>query len=322
MGFSIIGTGSAAPEKVVSNLDLAAIMDTSDEWIRTRTGITERHVLNGESLEDLCVLAGQRALEDSGIDPMELDYLICATMNGDYTTPSLSSQLQKRLGTKAVCFDINAACSGFIYALEMADTYLNSGRAKKILVIGGDAVSRLADWQDRASCILFGDGAGAAVLSNEGNDLIEIHLTTDGSLSMLYAQSPRGNCPFSEKSEGSPYLIMNGQEVYRFAVSAIERDINLSLERSGLSTGDIDLFLLHQANRRIIDAARHKLGLNEEKFPMNIDHYGNTSSATVPMLLDELAKSGRVKKGSTLLLSAFGAGLTTGCCIIKWSKQN
>ncbi|HAN21081.1 MAG: hypothetical protein A2Y15_05030 [Clostridiales bacterium GWF2_36_10] len=320
MNFNIIGTGSCVPKKCVTNNDLTTFLDTSDEWIFTRTGIKERRLLTDESLLDLAVEASQAALENAGVKAEEIDLIIFSTLQGDFISPSMCCLLSKRLG--AVCgrqLDINMGCSGFIYALDTAEAYFNSGKAQKALIVCSESMSRLSDWTDRSSCVLFGDGAGAVVLE-KGDGLKAIELTVDGGYENLYVPISTGNCPYSLHNDEKPFLKMNGQEIYIFAVSAVVREITSILEKIGLTADEPDYYILHQANNRIIDSARKKLKQPVEKFPINLDRLGNTSSATIPILLDELNRTGKLRKGSKLILCSFGAGLTTGACAIEWNK--
>jgi len=320
MSFNIIGTGSGHPKKCVTNDDLATFLDTSDEWIYTRTGIKERRVLSDDSLLDLAVEASKAALSDAGVKPEELDLIIVSTLQGDYISPSMCCLLSKQLG--AVCnrqLDINMGCSGFIFALDTADAYFKADKAKKALIVCTESMSRIVDWNDRSSCVLFGDGAGAVVLEN-GNGLKDIALTVDGAYEHLYVPISSGNSPFAVQSEEKAFLKMNGQEIYIFAVSSVVKEINVMLEKLGMTADEPDFYILHQANTRIIDSARKKLKQPAEKFPQNLEKYGNTSSATIPMLLDELNREGKLKKGNKLILCSFGAGLTTATCAIEWNK--
>lgn len=319
MGIEIAGTGAGIPKRVVANRDLQDFLDTSDQWIITRTGIRQRRILTDESLTDLAQTAALGALANAGITADQLDFILCATVRGDMVFPGLSGLLQKRLGAICPGLDLNAACAGFIYALDMAEALFAARGYRHILVVCAEGMSRLVDWQDRSTCVLFGDGAGAVVLT-PGDMPWTARLSLAGDETHLYALSPTGNCPYTPQRHGGGYAQMNGQEIYKFAVAAIEQDIGWLCGQSGLLPEQIDFFLLHQANRRIIEAARGRLKLPQEKFPVNIDRYGNTSSASIPILLDELNRSGRLAPGQHLLLSAFGAGLTTGSCLIRWSK--
>lgn len=319
MSFNIIGTGSSVPETIVDNNRMGEFVETNDEWITQRTGIRERRILRGESLTDLAAESAEKALCDGGVHPSELDMIICSTLQGDYLTPSLACLVQERIGASCTAFDVNAACSGFIYALDIADAYIKSGKAEKILIVCAEAMSRVVDWQDRTTCVLFGDGAGA-VLIEKGSGLLTVKATAAGSKQHLRAPVFYGNSPLPEGKGEDYYLKMNGQEVYKFAVSTVERDVDFALKQTGLTSDDIDWYLLHQANSRITEAARKRLGQPKEKFPGNIGRYGNTSSASIPILLDEINRAGKIKTGDKLLMNAFGAGMTTGVCIISWNK--
>ncbi len=320
MSFYISGTGSAIPRRRVTNDELATMVDTSDEWISTRTGIKERRVMTDETLLSLSAEAGRRALEDAGVLPEEIDLLICTTLQGDYISPSLCCTVAGELGITSCgsMFDMNMACCGFIYALDAADAYFRAGKAKKALVISAEAMSRLIDWTDRSTCVLFGDGAGAAVLE-AGDGLEDIRLTVTPDIQKLFVDIRGDASPFEKMPERTA-MTMNGQEIYIFAVSAIIAEINGILERAALSPDDIGHYVLHQANLRIIESARRKLRQPTEKMPTSIARYGNTSSASVPILLDELNRSGALKQGERIVMCAFGAGLTTGTCLIRWNK--
>lgn len=317
MSFSIIGTGSALPKTVLTNHDLSTFLDTTDEWIKTRTGIEKRHICLEESVADIAAKAARLALESAGTTVDEIDLILCATISGDYATPSLACVVQKLLGATCPAFDINAACSGFVYALDVAAGYFERKRAKKVLVVAAEAMSRLVDWNDRSTCVIFGDGAGAAVLA-EGNDLLSIKLTSKGDTDLLAAPGVSGNYPYQSKPSPAPYLSMSGQDVYRFAVSSVPADLTDVIAMAGVTEQDIDIVLLHQANIRIIDAACTRLSIPKEKFVRNIEHCGNTSAASVPILLDEISRAGKLKPGSLIAVSAFGGGLTTAACVLRW----
>lgn len=319
MSFSIIGTGSAMPKDIKTNNDLKEIVDTSDEWISTRTGIKQRHICSKESITDLAVKAAKDALKDANTEAEDIDLIILATISSDYITPSLACIVQNNIGAVCPAFDLNAACTGFIYALDIAASYFESGRANKILVIAADAMSRLLDFKDRATCVLFGDAASAVVLK-KGDDLLSIKLTATGDEKALYAKNVNGNCPFKEETETDTFLHMNGQEIYKFAVTAMCNDIKDVIKTAEIETDKVSYVLPHQANIRIIEAAQKKLKIDSQKYLTNIDCYGNTSAASIPLLLDDANKSGTFKNGDILVLSAFGAGLTTGACVIRWNK--
>lgn len=321
MSFTILGTGSALPGHIVTNEDLSCMVDTSDEWIRSRTGINQRRVCSGESLTDLAYQAALLALEDSCCGADELDLIICATVSADYVMPSLACVLQARLGAHCPAFDVNAACTGFLYGLDIAAGYFARNPQQKILLVGADAMSRLVDWQERSTCVLFGDGAGAVVLG-PGNDLLAIQLSAQGDIAPLYVPNSWGNSPFhqTKESQQKPYLVMDGQEVFRFAVTSMVQTVEQVLHRAGVSKEEIAYLLPHQANIRIIDAAVNRLKLPQEKCLTNIALRGNTSAACVAVLLDEQNRVGRFQKGDLLVLTAFGGGLTTGACILRWNK--
>lgn len=319
MSIQILSTGSCQPENVVTNQHLTSFLDTNDEWISSRTGIRERRLCSSEDLTQLAATAAARALEQSGIGPEELDYILCATMQGDFVTPSLACMVQQQLGAHCPALDFNAACSGFLYGLEMADAYISAGKAKTVLLVAAEQMSKLVDWQDRATCVLFGDGAGAAVLT-AGEALNYIHATAQGRYEPLYIDGNQGNSPFRiwDERPRSHSVQMDGQEIFKFAVTTAGREIKQALAACSLTADQIDHYLLHQANLRIIESVRTRLGQPAEKFPVSIDHTGNCSSASVIMLLDALNRGGKLKKGDRLLLTAFGAGLTTGTAIVTW----
>ncbi|MCL2071423.1 MAG: ketoacyl-ACP synthase III [Oscillospiraceae bacterium] len=315
----IIGFGKGIPARCVSNDDIAQFLDTSDEWIFTRTGIKTRYVCTTETLTDLSVTAANGALEDAKLNPDDIDLIICATLGGDYGTPSLSCCIAEGIGAKCPCFDVNAACTGFIYALELASGFISSGKAKNVLIVSAEMMSAKTDWSDRNTCVLFGDGAAGCVVT-AGNAVKYINLSSAAMPNSTVLNMPNGtgNSPFTKEQKSSGFLHMQGQEVFKFVVNIVESELKLVQERTGLSPAQIDLFLLHQANKRIIDFTGAKLKQPPEKFPCNIQRYGNLSSASIPLLLFETVKSGQIKPGDTLLLCAFGAGLTAGTCVIVW----
>ena len=316
----IAGIGSAIPRKVVTNEMLSEFLETSDEWITSRTGIRERHVLSDEKFETLAAEAAEKALADAGIGREEIELVLCSTATSPYITPSLACVVREALQLPCPAMDLNAACAGFLYALDVADAYLRSGKAGRILLICADNLSRIADWQDRSTCVLFGDAAAALVLTDAGEDLRAILLRAEDNGTCLMAKNDSGNSPFLAQREGGMPLQMEGQMVFRHAVASAQEDICAVLQQAGMEQQAIDHFLLHQANIRIVDFIRKKMGLPEEKFDHNIEHYGNTSSASIPLLMDELYRSGRLKKGEKLLLNAFGAGFVSGACVLEWNK--
>jgi len=318
MSCKIAGTGSAVPELVVSNDDLAGLVETDDEWIVSRTGIQERHVLSGESLTELALSASRRALEAAGVEARKLDLIIGATMKHDYQAPSLACVVQAGLGAPgARAFDVNFGCTGFIGALDVAAQYFETGRVQRAaLIICAEALSRCVDWTDRATCVLFGDGAAAVVLT-PGIGLASITLHAQGDPGPLFAKAPAGNSPYDQAVVEHPYFEMNGREVFKFAVTSMCADLEEALTLAGISADEVDYFLVHQANKRIIEAARQRFGAPAEKFPTNIERYGNTSAASIPLLLDELVRAGKIVPGMTLACAAFGTGLVSGAAVLR-----
>lgn len=317
----IIGTGSCLPERIVTNQDLAEIMDTSDEWISTRTGIRKRHIATEETTTSMSVVAAKRALEDAGVKPEELDLIIAATVSSDQIIPMLSAQVQAEIGADhAVAFDINAACSGFLFDMAIADAYMKAGRSKKALLIGAETLSKLMDWNDRSSCVLFGDGAGAVVVSDEEDCVLGMVQGAKGKDGMVLSCVNRNTSnPFSGK-EPAPlsYVHMEGQAVYKFAVKTVPAAINEALEQAGVAADEVSYYILHQANLRIIESVAKRLNQPMEKFPTNIQDCGNISAASVPILLDKVCKDGMIKAGDKIVLAGFGAGLTWGACVLSW----
>ena len=315
----IIGTGRAHPSKVLTNQMLEQFLDTSDEWIKERTGISERRVISCEKLEDLAAEASRKAIENAGITAADIDYIICSNVVNEYVTPALSCLVQGAIGAKCACVDINAACSGFIYALDMADDRIRSGKAKNILVVAAEEPTRMVDWEDRATCVLFGDGAGAVVVTG-GQGMMCSRLTTVSKPDCLYYVRKLEPTPHITKDEAAAPMYMNGREVFKTAVLSSSYDIKKLLDKSGLKPSDVKYYILHQANMRIIEAIANQLKLDLSYFPHNVDYCGNTSSASVALLLDELHRDGKLQNGDKLVMSAFGAGFTTGTCIIEWNK--
>ncbi len=318
----IIGTGSALPKKIVSNDMLSEFLDTSDEWITARTGIKTRHIITEERFEELATEAAGRALDASGLSPDDIDYIICSNVSNLYITPHLSSLIQGNLGIKGPncpTMDVNAACVGFVHSLDLCDALLSTGRARNILLVAAEECTRFCDWNDRNCTVLFGDGAGAVVVTR-GDNLLASRLTSVPMPDVIVYKNPMEATPY-ESGEGIDTrqpLVMKGREVFRMAVTSASRDINRMVADAGLTLADIDHFLLHQANLRINEAIRDNLKVPEERFPTNVQRFGNTSSASIPLLLDEGVREGRIKRGDTLLLSAFGAGFVTGTMILKY----
>ena len=308
------------PEMVVTNDDLSKIMDTSDEWISSRTGIRERRLAREETTASMSVTAAKRALENAGITAQEIDLIIVGTITGDYVTPSTACEVQAALGAdKAVAFDINAACSGFMFALHIADAYIKTGVYKTALFLGAETLSIIMDWNDRSTCVLFGDGAGAAVVRSDETGLLAYDQGSDGARgTVLTCRSRENNNPFVKNPTEPSYTHMDGQEVYKFAVTTVPASIKKVVGEAGLTIEDIDCFALHQANIRIIQSVAKRLKAPEEKFPTSLDHCGNVSAASVPILLDEINRKGILKPGMKIVLSGFGGGLTWGSAVLEW----
>ncbi len=325
MKVGILGTGSYVPEKVLTNDDLSKMVDTNDEWIRTRTGIRERRIADSsQATSDLAALAGERAIEDSGIDKSEIELVIVATMTPDHVAASSAAVVQHKLGLKAAAFDLSAACTGFVYAYSVAYSFIRAGIYKKVLVIGSEIMSSVIDWEDRGTCILFGDGAGAVVLGEvEAGGHMSIHLTADGSgASELSVPSSGSKMPVTPETieKRDNYLKMNGREIFKFAVRVFPETVEDVLNQSGITADDVDLFIPHQANIRIIESISKRFKQPMDKFYVNLDKYGNTSAATIPIALDEAVKEGRIKKGDKIVATGFGGGLTYGSILFEWSK--
>ena len=317
MSLKIIGAGKGIPERRVANNELAGFLDTGDDWIVSRTGIHGRYVCTNETLTDLSAAAAKQAIENSKLTPGDMDVVICSTIGGDFRTPSLACCVSERIGAKCAAFDLNAACTGFIYSLEVASCFLSAGKAENILIVCAEMMSKHLDWNDRNTCVLFGDGAAACVVTN-GNALRYIDITASADTSIMYLPSIAGNSPFYSREKDSEYLRMQGQEVFKFAVVAVDAGIKQALTTLGITVNQIDWFILHQANKRIIDSIRTKLRQPEGKFPINIQQYGNISSVSIPLLLNEMLEDNRIKAGDALFMSAFGAGTTVGSCVMVW----
>lgn len=313
----ISGTGSVLPSKVVTNDMLSQFLDTSDEWITTRTGVKSRHVISDERLEDMAIEAAQKALEDAGLRAEELDFIICSNVVNEYVTPQLSCIIQGGIGASCPCIDINCACAGFIHALEMAESFYKAGRVKNVLVVCAEEPTRMTDWNDRRTCVLFGDGAGAAVLT-PGDNIKSIKLSASSATDKLWQYRLLHPTPYVTKEEVDVPLQMKGQDVFKFAVKAASKDITRTLKETGLQADDVDHYLLHQANIRIINAIQDYLEQPAEKFPTNIEDHGNSSSSCCPILLDECSRNGLLKKGDIIAMSAFGAGFVSGAVLFEW----
>lgn len=317
MSFKILGTGHCVPERVVTNDELSTIVDTSDEWITQRVGVRERRICTTETAAELACNAAREALCMSNTSPEELDMILCATVSADDASPSMACTIQNMLGATCPAMDVSAACSGFIYALDTAAGFFARKKVKKMLVIGCERISRILDWTDRNTCVIFGDGAGAAVLG-EGDTYLSSKLFAKGGDTVIKIPQFGGNSPFNALEYKKPYIYMNGQETFKFAVNAMVGDLLDVIRDAGLSQTDISWVIPHQANVRIIDAASKKLDIPFENFGKNIEKYGNTSAASIPILLDELNREGKFKDGDYLALCSFGGGLTSAACVIRW----
>ncbi|MBQ8069557.1 MAG: beta-ketoacyl-ACP synthase 3 [Bacteroidales bacterium] len=313
----ILGTGSAIPRKVVTNDMLSEFLDTSDAWIVPRTGIHSRHVITDEQLEDLGTKAALNALEMSGLSVADIDYFICSNVVGEYVTPSLSCVIASKIGLTCPCVDINCACPGFIYALDIAESRYLAGKSKNILIVCAEEPTRMCDWSDRSTAVLFGDGAGAVVLG-EGNNIKGVELHSQPDVQKIWEKRVLEKTPYISKEEENVPLQMRGREVFKFAVNASTRDVESLLSSLGMTKDDVNYYMVHQANMRIIEAIKQYLGERDEKFPTNIGDHGNSSSASCPILLDECNRKGLFKKGDVLVFSAFGAGLLSGVAVLEW----
>jgi 3-oxoacyl-[acyl-carrier-protein] synthase-3 len=322
----IVGLGTAVPERVLTNADMERLVETSDEWILARTGIKERHVVaDGESVATLAVEAGRRALAEAGVAPEEVELLILATATPEQPIPSTATLIQPALGlSNATCFDIAAACSGFLYALRIARQFIINGEVSTAMVIGAETLSRFTDYTDRATCILFGDGAGAAVLraSEAGDGILRSAWHSDGTYAD-FIQMPGGGSKYPPNVKEHidarlPFIKMRGNETFKVAVRSLTEVCQEVLDGAGVSTADIKLFVPHQANQRIIDAVGERLGLRKEQVYVNLERYGNTSSASIPLALREALDRGLVQRGDLILMAAFGGGLTWAATLLKW----
>ncbi len=318
----IAGTGSYLPEKILTNDDLSKIVETSDEWIAARTGIRQRHIAaEGETTSDLAYHAAVRALESAGVAPTELDLIIVGTTTPDLIFPSTACLVQHRLGANGcAAFDVNAACSGFIYALTVADKFIRSGSAKTVLVIGAETLTRMLDWNDRGTCVLFGDGAGAVVLKADSDTgILSTHLHADGGKKELLWNPVGVSAGFKpEEERAGVRVLMTGNEVFKHAVKALDSVVEETLEANNLDRHDIDWLIPHQANLRIIEATAKRLDMPMERVIVTVDKHGNTSAGSVPLALDIAVRSGRVQRGQLLLLEAFGGGFTWGSALLRY----
>ena len=322
---TIIGTGSYLPDNILTNDDMAKLVETSDEWITSRTGIKERRISTGETTSDLAYEAAHRALQNTKLEAKDLDLIICATITPDSFMPSVSCIVQERLGaSKAAAFDLTAACTGLIYAMATASAFIESGMYENILVIGAETLSKTLDWSDRSTCVLFGDGAGALIISSseQKKGIMSVNLLSDGSKQEYLSLSaiPLSN-PFIINEEGifRPTISMKGQEVFKFAVRSIADHIKTVLQKAEITKDDVKYIITHQANARIIEHAAKSTGIPLEKFFMNLDLYGNTSAATIGIALDEMVHRGMLQTGDRIILVGFGGGMTSGAILVEWN---
>jgi len=321
----ITGTGSAVPEKVLTNADLEKLVDTTDEWITSRTGIKERRIATeGEFTSTFATAAAEKALAMAGVSADELDLIVVATVTPDFPFPSTACLVQNNLkAKKAAAFDVSAACSGFLFAISIVEKFIKSGSVTKALVIGAETLTRVTDWKDRNSCVLFGDGAGAVILeaTTENSGVLSTHIHSDGSYWELLHQPACGSRnPADQRviDERLTFIKMQGNEVFKLAVRAMEEAANEALSANNLTVSDLDLFISHQANRRIIDAIGKRLKLSQDQVYINLERYGNTSAASIPIALDEANRAGKLREGALILLDSFGGGLTWASALVRW----
>ncbi|AND86244.1 beta-ketoacyl-ACP synthase III [Clostridium tyrobutyricum] len=318
----IAGTGSYVPDNIVTNDDLSRLVDTNDEWIKSRTGIITRRISQGEDTSQIATKAALKAMEKAKVLPGDIDFIIVATATPDNFIPSTACMIQNNIeAINATCFDVSAACSGFIYAMDIATQFIKTGRANKVLIIGAETLSKILDWKDRSTCILFGDGAAAAVLKSGDEDgIISTYTGSDGRLGdALTCRAVSVNNPYVDKEaeKFNPVVKMDGKEIFRFAVKIMQKTINKLLHDSGCSIDEIDCIIPHQANFRIIEAAAKRLNISTDKFYIDLDKYGNTSAASIGIAFDEAYRKGIFKHGDTVILVGFGGGLTYGGSLIK-----
>lgn len=319
MNFKIIGTGSYVPDNVVTNDDLAKIVETSDEWISKRVGIKERRISVDDTTLDMGEKAAKAALESAKITGEDIDLIVAATISSDTACPSLACMIQNRIGASdCMAFDVSAACSGFLFAVETAMGYIERKRAQKVLVVCAERMSKLLDWSDRSTCVIFGDGAAAVVLDATEEGYYESVIHAQGGNDVINIPAKDGCSPFYKVEQEHPYLFMNGQATFKFAVNSITHDVKELFEKTGLTKDDIAFVVPHQANKRIIDFAQPKTGIDLEKWYVNIERFGNVSGASIPIALDEMNKKGMLKSGDKVLLAAFGGGLSSGAVVFEW----
>lgn len=318
MSFEILGTGHYTPKRVITNDDLSKMVDTNDEWIMKRIGVRERFVAETETTVELGAAAAQKALDDSGVQASELDLIIGTCMTGETISPGLACMVQNRIGASCPAVDLVAACTGFVYAMDVAAGYFARKTVKKVLIVSAERMSGVMDWTDRGTCCIFGDGAGAAVLG-EGDNYLQSMFCTKGGDDVITVPIKSDKSPFYKNEFKEPVVHMKGQETYKFAVTAMSENIKIVMDKAGVSGSEIAWVIPHQANYRIIkEASRRIPEISPEKFCVNIDRYGNTSSASVPILLDEMNRAGKLKRGEYIVMAAFGGGLTSGAAILRW----
>lgn len=317
MSIKILGTGSYVPENIVTNDDLAKIVDTSDEWITQRVGVKERHLSVNETAADFAVKASKEALKSADLKAEDIDLIIAASITSETICPTVAGTVQKEIGASCPAFDISSACSGFLFALDTAVSYIARGEIENVLVIGSERMSKIIDFSDRGTCVIFGDGAGAFVVT-KGENYLASKLFTSGGNEVIEIPSNIGTSPFYKGEQKHPYVFMDGQETFKFAVNKIVEDIKYVAGKAKLTLEQIDYIVPHQANIRIIEFASKRLKIPMEKFVVNIEKYGNTSAASVAMAFDELNKSGKLKRGDKIVMSAFGGGLSSAACLIEW----
>ena len=319
----IISTGACVPEQVVSNDDLSKIVETNDEWITQRTGIKNRHISEGQNTSYFAVGVAKQVIEKAGISPESVELIIVASVTPDYNTPAVACMVQKEIGAvNAVAFDVAAACSGFMFGLSIADKYIKAGIYNNAIVIGAETLSKIVDWSDRSTCVLFGDGAGGAYVErSEGEGIIAEELGSKGEIYDILTAGYTG-CTNAfndvDKDDELWYVNMNGREVFKFATKAVVQSVNRVIQKSGIDKEELKCIIPHQANSRIVEVISHKSKIPYEKFYLNMSEYGNTSSASVPIALNEMIESGKIERGDKILLTGFGGGMTWGTMIISW----
>ena len=317
----ICGTGSYIPVHTMDNNDIAQLVETNDEWIRERTGVVKRHIIQEETTVSMAADAARKALENGNVSAEEVDLILVSTISSNVILPCAACEVQKAIGAvNATCFDLSAACTGFVFAYNTAVAYLASGMYRTVLIIGSESLSNLTNWKDRGTCILFGDGAGAAVVKAAEGKLYRAVTHSDGFKGEALTCTSRHNRNWEEIPLEETYMQMDGQAVFKFAVKRVPEAVKEVLEKNNMIAEEIDYFILHQANKRIVEAVAKRLDVSIDKFPMNLQEYGNTSSASIPILLDEMSRDGRLKKGQKIILAGFGAGLSWGASILEWNK--